>query len=186
MTLKPIKNTFIFKFLDSINSNGQFNKTTTEAGIILQANFDDSAKEARWVKIDTAGPECESLDAGDVVLLPALRWTSGVKFEDEKVWKSDEKQAVIVLESSKMIPLRDIIIFKKVKDEESLSTFGLVLVKDPHNNSPRGYVVATGPDCVDIGLEDTIYYDDSQFTDAFTHNGTEYGFIKEDNVLAFA
>lgn len=185
MTLKPIKNTFIFKFQDSINAKGQFNKSTTEAGIVLQSSFDDSAKESRWVKIDTVGPECKTLKAGDTALLPALRWTSGVKFEDEKVWKSDENQAVVVLDpDNTMIPLRDTVIFKKVKDEELVSSFGIVLVKDPNNNSPRGYVVAAGPDCIDVQLEDTIYYDDANFFDTFTHNGIEYAFIKEDKILA--
>lgn len=187
MTLKPIKNTFIFKFLDSIDSKGQFNKNTTEAGIILQASFDDSAKESRWVKIDNVGPECEILKPGDVVLLPALRWTSGVKFGDEKVWKSDEKQAVVVLDDDDtMIPLRDIVVFKKSKDEELVSTFGIVLVSDPDSNSPRGCVVTTGPDCVDAVLEDTMYYDETNFFDTFTHKGTKYAFIKEENILAFA
>lgn len=184
MTLKPIKNTFIFKFLDTINAKGQFDKSTTESGILLQSSFDDSAKESRWVKIDTVGPECTSLQPGDVVLLPALRWTSGVKFGDEKVWKSDEQQAVVVLEDDVMIPLRDTVIFKQIKDEETVSSFGIVLVKDPNDNSPRGTVIATGPDCIDASLEDTIYYDGANFFDTFTHNGKEYAFIKEDKIFA--
>lgn len=184
MTLKPIKNTFIFKFLDSINSKGQFNKSTTDAGIILQASFDDSAKESRWVKIDTIGPECGSLEAGDVVLLPALRWTSGVEFEDEKVWKSDEKQAVVVLEGDKMVPLRNIVLFKQYKEDERTTTFGLVLVSDPDNNSPRGTIVAIGPDCTDATIGEVMFYDAANFFDTFTFEGEEYAFIKEDNILA--
>jgi co-chaperonin GroES (HSP10) len=184
MTLKPLKNRFIFKFLDSINNKGQFDKGTTETGIILQASFDDSAKESRWVKIDTVGTECGLVETGDIVLLPALRWTAGVKFEDDKVWKSDEDQAVVVLEGKKMVPLRDTVIFKKIKDEELVSSFGIVLVKDPDNNSPRGHVVAIGPDCVDAVVGDTLYYDESNFFDTFKHDGTEYAFIQENKILA--
>lgn len=185
MTLKPIKNTFIFKFLDSINSKGQFNKDTTESGIILQSSFDDSAKEPRWVKVDIVGHECQDIKPGDTVLLPALRWTSGVKFEDEKIWKSDEMQAVAVLEDT-IVPLRDFVIFKKFKEEEKVSSFGLVIVGDPQSHSPRGTVVATGPDCVDAMLGDTLYYDDANFNDTFTVDGVEYAFIKEDKILGLA
>lgn len=183
MKLTPIKNTFIFKFIDSINNKGQFNKEATATGIILQSSFDDSAKESRWVKIDTVGPKCESLQAGDTVLLPALRWTAASNFEDEKVWKSDEEQAVVVLEDN-LVPLRDTVIFKKVKVDDLVSAFGLILVRDPNNNSPRGTVVATGPDCVDVSLEDTIYYDEANFFDTFVYKEEEYAFIKEDKILA--
>lgn len=186
MKLKPIKNTFIFRFLDSINNKGQFNKNTTESGIMLQASFDDSAKESRWVEVTEVGPACEDVKARDTVLLPALRWTSGVKFNDETVWKSDESQAVAKIDKvdNYLLPMRDIVIFKKIEDEDRTTSFGLVLVSDPNNNTPRGVVINLGPDCVDTTVGDIVYYDDANFFDTFIHNGEELAFIKESSILA--
>ena len=186
MTLTPIKNTFIFKFQEAINNKGQFEKDTTESGIILQSNFDDSAKESRWVVVTEVGHECSDICRNAVVLLPALRWTSGVKFGDRTVWKSDEMQAVAIrdMEDGAALPLRDVVIFKPYKDEEQVSSFGLVIVGDPDANSPRGVVVAVGPDCTEARVGDMMYYDDTNFTDTFSVGGEELAFIKEDKILA--
>lgn len=186
MKLTPIKNTFIFKFQEAINNKGQFEKNTTETGIILQASFDDSAKESRWVVVSEVGRECSDVRAGDVVLLPALRWTAGSKFDDETIWKSDEMQAVAKQDKydNVVVPLRDTVIFKPYKDEEILSSFGIVLVKDPDANSPKGIIIAVGPDCVDAQIGEFVFYDDSNFFDNFVFNGEDLAFIKENNILA--
>lgn len=186
MKLTPIKNTFIFRFKEAINSKGQFEKNATETGIILQSSFDDSAKESRWIVVSEIGRECSDIRVDDVVLLPALRWTPGVKFDDETVWKSDENQAVAKQDKydNVVVPLRDIVIFKPYKDEEILSSFGLVLVKDPDANSPKGIIVAVGPDCVDAQIGEFVFYDAANFFDTFTFNGEELAFIKEDKILA--
>ncbi len=186
MKLTPIKNTFIFKFQETINNKGQFEKNTTETGIILQSSFDDSAKESRWVKVVEVGPECSDICKNAVVLLPALRWTAGSKFEDETIWKSDEMQAVAVqdFQDGSALPLRDIVIFKPYEDEERLSSFGLVIVGDPDANSPRGVVIAVGPDCDEAAVGNMMYYDTTNFTDTFVVNGETLAFIKEDKILA--
>lgn len=186
MKLKPIKNTFIFKFQEAVNNKGQFEKGTTETGIILQSSFDDSAKESRWVRVTDVGPECSDVCRNAVVLLPALRWTAGVKFEDQMVWKSDEQQVAAVqdYEDGSALPLRDIVIFKPYEEEERVSSFGLVIVGDPDANTPRGIILAVGPDCTDAKVGDMMYYDDSNFTDTFTANGDKLAFIKEDKILA--
>lgn len=186
MKLIPIKNTFIFKFQEAINNRGQFEKTTTETGIILQASFDDSAKESRWVVVAEVGHECSDVRAKDVVLLPALRWTSGSKFNDEMIWKSDELQAVAKQDkhSGDVVPLRDTVIFKPHKDEETTTSFGIVLIKDPNLSSPKGVIVAVGPDCVDATVGEIVFYDDANFFDTFVNNGEELAFIKEDKIVA--
>lgn len=186
MTLKPIKNTFIFKFQDSINAKGQFNKSTTEAGIVLQSSFDDSAKESRWVQVTEVGPECVDICRNANVLLPALRWTSGVKFNDRTVWKSDEQQVVAIqdIEDGSALPLRDYVIFKPHEDEEQVGSFGIVIVGDPNANSPRGVVLAVGPNCIDVRVGDMVYYDDANFTDTFKVGNESLAFIKEDKILA--
>lgn len=186
MTLTPIKNTFIFKFQEALNSKGQFEKDVTESGIILQSNFDDSAKETRWVVVTVVGRECSDIRAGDEVLLPALRWTSGVKFGDETVWKSDEMQAVAKRDKrdNVIVPLRDTVIFKPLVEEEVVSSFGIVLVKDPEANSPRGVIVAIGPDCTDARIGDVVFYNGANFFDTFKFDGEQLAFIKEANILA--
>lgn len=186
MKLTPIKNTFIFKFQEAVNNKGMFEKGTTETGIILQSSFDDSAKESRWVRITESGPDCSAVCRNAVVLLPALRWTSGVKFDDRTVWKSDETQVVAIrdMEDGTALPLRDLVIFKPYEEEERVSSFGLVLVSDPDSNSPRGIVVAVGPKCTDTKVGDMLYYDDANFTDTFMVGNEKIAFIKEESILA--
>lgn len=186
MKIIPIKNTFIFKFKETINNKGQFEKNTTETGIILQSSFDDSAKESRWVVVTEIGPNCVDVRVNDVVLLPALRWTAGAKFNNETIWKSDDLQAVVKQDrhTKELVALRDTIVFKPIKDEETTTSFGIVLVKDPHSNSPRGIVVAVGPDCVDAKIGEVVFYDDANFFDTFVHEGEHLAFIKEDKILA--
>lgn len=185
MKLIPIKNTFIFTFQEAVTNQGLFEKNTTEAGIILRTSFDDSAKESRWVTVSEVGPQCSDICKNAVILLPALRWTAGAKFDDQMVWKSDESQAVAIKDASTgdALPLRDNVIFKPYTEEERVSLSGIVIVGNPNMHSPRGIVVAVGPDCMTALVGDLMYYDDTNFTDTFTVVGEKLAFIKEDKIL---
>ena len=96
MTIKAIHNHILFQFLDRVNFKGQFEKETSPSGIILQSNFDDSAKEARWAKVLTCGPEVskELTEPGCEILIENLMWTPGVKFQGETIWRTDEDKVL--------------------------------------------------------------------------------------------
>lgn len=94
MKLRAIRNHIIFQFVDRVTSTGRFTPERSHGGIHLLANNDDSAKEPRWVKVISAGPDCsEQVTQPNVELLvDALRWTAGAKFEDQTYWRTDETQ----------------------------------------------------------------------------------------------
>ena len=92
MKLTPVGNNIAFTFLDRVNSKGEFEPDPTASGILLQASFDDSAKQPRWANVVAVGPRCETIKPGMQILLPNLRWTSHFKVDGQKVWRSDETQ----------------------------------------------------------------------------------------------
>jgi co-chaperonin GroES (HSP10) len=191
MNIKAIKNGFIFQFVDAVNAKGEFEKGTTDTGIILKATFDDSAKQPRWVNVVSVGPECKNIKEGDQVLLPALRWTAASKLEGQSIWKSDETQIVARRprgdSTNSLVPLASYVIFTPVKSgTATASASGLLVVIGNVGDTPKGTVVQTGPDASpELTVGSTIFYNDANFFETFTDGGTEYAFIKDENILMF-
>jgi len=95
MTLKPLKNIVMFTFLDETSgTKGVFNAALAESGIILPAAV-SLQKTHRWGRVVAAGPEAEVVE-GDLILIEALMWMEGVKFEGQKVWKTDDTKILAV------------------------------------------------------------------------------------------
>lgn len=94
MKIRAIRNHILFQFLDRVNIHGQFEEGTTYNGILLRSNHDDSAKKPRWAKIISLGPDCSDVlrEPGCEILVENLRWTPGVKFNDEMIWRTDETE----------------------------------------------------------------------------------------------
>lgn len=186
MIIKPINNNIIFTFVDRVNTKGEFEKDQTDSGILLQANFDDSAKSPRWVNVIAVGPECKDIQVGMQVLLPNLRWTSGVKVNNRKVWRSDETQVVAHRASpqSEIVPIGNNVLFTQVKKEAERS-FGSIILVGGNDDTPSGVAVSVGPKGEQSLVGATFYYDDTNFTDTFFHGNVELSFIKDDLILAF-
>lgn len=96
MSIRAIYNHILFKFVDKVNTQGQFEEGTTSSGIILQANTDDSAKKPRWATIVSIGPDCSEIfnDPNIEILVDNLKWTPGVKHNGELIWRTDEDQVL--------------------------------------------------------------------------------------------
>ncbi len=94
MNIQAIYNHIVFQFVDSVNTKGMFVEGTTVGGIQLLGDHDKSAKQARWAKIISLGPECSDIlrHEGCEILIEALRWSPGVKYNDQFVWRTDESQ----------------------------------------------------------------------------------------------
>lgn len=92
MKIEAIQNHIVFKFIDKVTNAGEFEGQTTEGGIDLLHSVDNSAKQDRWAKIISLGPECsdELREPGCEVLIDNLKWTAGVEFNGSKVWRTDE------------------------------------------------------------------------------------------------
>lgn len=188
MNITPIKNNIIFSFVDAVNSKGEFEKPSTESGIVLKSSFDDSAKSPRWVNVLAVGPECKDVKVGMQALLPNLRWTAHTKVEGQMVWKTDESEVVAVRpnDTTECTPLRDVVIFKQQRNQNSVSQSGIMLIIHHNDDTPSGAVISVGPQA-DANLKgSTIYYSDVNFTDTFVFKGAELSFIKCDNVLAYS
>lgn len=187
MKIMPINNNIIFTFVDRVNSKGEFEREKTESGILLQSSFDESAKSPRWVNVVAVGPECKHVKVGMQALLPNLRWTSHIEVEERKVWRSDETQVVAVRDNptSNISPLTSVVLFKQA-EKQQLRSSGLIIVVGNDGNTPSGTVIAVGPDAEPALAGATIYYDDTNFTDTFVHNGVTLSFIKDENILAYA
>lgn len=185
MKIVPINNNIIFTFVDRVNAKGEFEREKTESGIFLQSSFDESAKSPRWVNVIAVGPECKHIKTGMQALLPNLRWTSNIKIGERMVWRSDETQAVAYRETSasEIKPLTNIVLFKQ-QAKEQMRASGLLIVVGNNTDTPSGTVVAIGPDADPSLAGSTIYYNDTNFTDTFTHAGTTMSFIKDDDILA--
>lgn len=188
MKIKAIKKSFVFQFNDAVNSKGEFDNGTTGGGIILQSSFDDSAKQSRWVTVVSSGDECDAsvFKIGAKVLLPALRWTEASKLEGQKIWKSDETQAVAYIDGDNLVPLSNYVIFTQNKSTVSQSQSGLLVVVGGVGDTPSGTVVSIGSKAAEELTAGTkFYYDDTNFTDTFEHKGVKYAFIKDDSILAY-
>lgn len=185
MKLKALNNTFVFTFVDKVNAKGEFERETTESGIVLKSNFDESAKSPRWVKVVTAGEDCKVIKPGMLVLLPNLRWTISTKFLGERVWRSDEEQAAAYQsEAGDVIPMDNFVLFEQLKPETTLPSG--IIVMGGNDDTPKGKVVSIGKKVWSELQSSTMYYNDTNFTDTFTHKGKQLSFIKESDILAYA
>lgn len=187
MSLRPINNHILFKFVDEINNlNNQFAKGVSPGGIVLIGDtFDESAKQARWVKIQYAGPGVKTVRAGQTVLVQALRWTEGVKYEGSKVWRTDEKELVAVLNADgSMTPLGDFALFTQ-NTTDHIRKHGQLIVVGGVENTPSGTVFAVGPKAEPALVGATIYYSGANFTETAKANGKDFAFIREEGILAY-
>jgi len=88
----------MFKFLDdTAGSKGAFIEKSTASGIIIPQTT-STQKVHRWGQVVALGPDAEAggLAVGDYILIEALMWMEGVKFEDEKIWKTDDSKILAV------------------------------------------------------------------------------------------
>ena len=94
-TLRPIGDSIIFVFEDEAKDSGFTN--TTSAGIIYRS-LQESTQAPRWAKVLSVGPKVETIEVGMTVLIEPLRWTEGVEFEGQKVWRTVEKEIIAIRE----------------------------------------------------------------------------------------
>jgi co-chaperonin GroES (HSP10) len=98
MKIRAIRDQILFQFVDRVNAKGQFEEAKSKGGIMIIGGFDDSAKQSRWVKVVSIGPDVnpELGKPGIELLIENLKWTAGVKFEGQTLWKTDESMVLAV------------------------------------------------------------------------------------------
>ena len=188
MSLKPIKNTILFKFIDHVNTKGEFERQRSAGGIYLEAGYDDSAKMPRWAKVVKVGPTCAFVTEGQDILLPALRWTPVINHDGERFWKTDEKEVVATRTSGNLsfVSINDYVVFAERKST-AVRSVGLLAVVGGTNDTPSGSIVSAGSKCdTDLQPSVTVYYDKTNFYDTFDIGQTTYSFVKEEKIIAFS
>lgn len=185
MSITAIKNHIIFRFVDAVNTRGEFEEAVSEGGLYIKGGFDKSAKMPRWATVLSVGTACEHVKAGDTILIPALRWTEGVKHNDQFFWKTDETQVVGYKRGGDFTPINKHVLFKPTKELVSQRSSGLVVISHQSDDTTHGTVVFMDNECEPTLAGSTIYYDSSNFFDDFTVDGIELSFIKEDNIWLY-
>lgn len=189
MTLRTHKNNILFRFLDPVNSKGEFVRQDTSFGLALLPGFDNSAKQPRWCEVLSVGPEVKDVAIGDWILLPALRWTERVEYEGSKFWKTNEEQVVVVRKGGPTgvsLTLNNFVLFTPSAPPQQTTASGLIVVGAISDETASGVVFSTGPDAEQELLNATVYYDGDKFFERVEDRvDVPFAFIKEDNVLLY-
>jgi co-chaperonin GroES (HSP10) len=95
-TLRPLRNTILFQFLDDTSgAKGRFAERT-KGSIIIPVLDSAQHKTDRWGKVVSVGPDVFGVAPGEFVLVKALQWTFASEFEGKKIWKTNDEQVIVV------------------------------------------------------------------------------------------
>jgi hypothetical protein len=100
--LEPIHNQILFKFLDD-TAQGHFNAKSA-GGVLLVEHSHNQVEFSRWGTAVAVGPNVADVDAGDVILIDNLRWTSGFQLNDEMHWITTETEVLCLWDDPKNLP----------------------------------------------------------------------------------
>ena len=95
MRLKPIGHAFLFSFTNE-TASGKFIEKSRGQIILTNQDLDNQGRYARWGKVEAVGDAITDFADGDFVLIEALQWTKEFKFEDKKLWKSDDSKVIAI------------------------------------------------------------------------------------------
>lgn len=95
MALRAIKNSFLFTFFAE-TVGGKFIERNKGLVILTNQDLDTQGKYARWVRVESVGPDIKDFSKGDIVLVEALKWTTEVKYEGQSYWKSDDTKVLAI------------------------------------------------------------------------------------------
>lgn len=97
MKLSPVKNFFLFKFLDGTNSRGRFKDTygTKQIEVVTLANELEQIG-SRWAEVVAVGGDVTDFVPGQYVLVDNMNWTTGFVWEGERLWRSDQEKVLAV------------------------------------------------------------------------------------------
>lgn len=90
MAIKPLRNNFLFTFLND-SRDGTFVNRTKGKIMIVSAELDSQGILGRWAKVLAVGREVEDFGPGDIVLIAPGKWTTGFKHDNITIWKSDDE-----------------------------------------------------------------------------------------------
>ena len=90
MALRPLRNTFLFTFLNETR-DGAFVSKNKGNIIIVTPELGRQGDLGRWAKVLAVGNEVKDFGPGDIVLIAPGKWTTGFKHDEVVIWKSDDQ-----------------------------------------------------------------------------------------------
>ena len=96
-TIKALKNHVIFKFEQGTVKYAEGNSSSTAfqeqtAWGFEFKNFGESAERPRWGTVLSVGPDTDPvIKSGMRILIENLKWTNGLPFNGETIWRTDDK-----------------------------------------------------------------------------------------------
>ena len=97
--LKILKNNIVFQFLEEVNSNNEFNQTSSSGLIKVVEAAEKQVNKPRWGEVVAFGPDVENVVVGDFVFLQPLAWTTSIMFNDERIWLSTDASVLAISEN---------------------------------------------------------------------------------------
>lgn len=95
MALTPLRDGFLFEFAND-TAEGLFIEKSKFGFILTNQDVLSQGQFARWGKVASVGPDVKDFGVGDYVLIESGMWTTGFKYEDTKLWKSDAKRVCAI------------------------------------------------------------------------------------------
>ena len=89
MALRPLHHDFLFTFTNETRDGLFINKSKGRIQIVTP-QMNDQGIRGRWGLVYAVGNKVVDFKAGDYVLIEPGKWTLGVDFEGQKLWKSDD------------------------------------------------------------------------------------------------
>lgn len=96
MSLRPLNNTILFSFIDD-SAGGMFISKTHSGILLSQVPKDfDAQRTPRWGRALAIGPKVNDVRIGDLILIEGLQWTEGFKYDEVRIWKTDEEKVMAI------------------------------------------------------------------------------------------
>ncbi len=85
-TLKPLKDSILFKFVQTTR-DGYFRNETNWGFKLAGSDYD---AKARWGQVEVVGPDVKHVKVGDYIFIEALKWTTALEVDGESLWRTAE------------------------------------------------------------------------------------------------
>lgn len=183
--MRAIRNHIIFRFKEDVDAKGFFKKTT-DWGLEIRGQVDDSAKAPRWVQVINAGPDCEHVHAGDEILVKPLMWSVRFKYDGVEYWRTDETKLVAMKNGEGFKVLNNNVVFVRKDQKNNKTESGIEVIGDVSSRTPFGDVVELGPKVIEKQLNKAkIYFSGDNFFNYFDYRNVKFCYLDEMEILAY-
>ena len=92
MEVQPLRDSIFFTFVQ-VTRDGFFKNETSWGFEIAGTDYD--ASKHRWGLVEQVGPDVTKVSVGDYVLIEQLKWTTALRVNGEKLWRTAEPHIIL-------------------------------------------------------------------------------------------